>query len=112
MADPARRTRRDEILGPAGGPRGSHDRNRHPYRGYWPTAWRPDDQRHDLHGGDPETVAAGTICHDTPTRCQARTRLYREGRLVEQGFAIERISDHLTEPGAMVWLDLRAPDHG
>jgi magnesium transporter len=64
-----------------------------------------------FHGGDPETVAADSICHDTPTRCQARTRLYRDGRLAEEGFAVERISDHLTEPGAMVWLDLRDPDH-
>jgi magnesium transporter len=63
-----------------------------------------------FHGSDPETVAADTICHDTPTHCQARTRLYRDGRLVEQGFAIERISDHLSDSGALVWLDLRNPD--
>jgi magnesium transporter len=64
-----------------------------------------------FHGGDPETVAADCICRETPTRCQARTRLYRNGQLVEQGFAIERISDHLTEPGTTVWLDLRNPNH-
>ncbi len=64
-----------------------------------------------FHGSDPETVAPDTICQNTPTHCQARTRLYRDGRLVEQGFAIERISDHLSDPGAMVWLDLRDPDH-
>jgi magnesium transporter len=65
-----------------------------------------------FHGNDPETVAADSICHDTPTRCQARTRLYRDGRLVEQGFAIERISDHLADGNATIWLDLRDPDHG
>jgi len=65
-----------------------------------------------FHGSDPETVAAESICQATPTRCQARTRLYRDGQLVEQGFAIERISDHLTDSGAMVWLDLRSPDQG
>ena len=64
-----------------------------------------------FHGNDPGKVAADTICHDTPTHCQARTRLYRDGLLVEQGFAVERISDHLSEPGATVWLDLRDPDH-
>jgi magnesium transporter len=63
-----------------------------------------------FHGGDPDTVAADSICHDAPTRCQARTRLYRDGQLVEQGFPIERISDHLPEPGALIWLDLRDPD--
>ena len=65
-----------------------------------------------FHGSDPETVAAESICQATPTHCQARTRLYRDGQLVEQGFAIERISDHLTDSGAMVWLDLRSPDQG
>ena len=63
-----------------------------------------------FHGSDPETVAAECISRDTPTRCQARTRLYSGGRLVEQGFPIERISDHLAEPGTTVWLDLRDPD--
>jgi magnesium transporter len=63
-----------------------------------------------FHGSDPETVATDTICHATPTHCQARTRLYRDGRLAEQGFAIEQISDYLSDPRAMVWLDLRNPD--
>jgi magnesium transporter len=63
-----------------------------------------------FHGSDPETVAPDTICHATPTKCQARTRLYRDGRLVEQGFPLEQISDHLSDPRAMVWLDLRSPD--
>jgi magnesium transporter len=65
-----------------------------------------------FHGGDPETVAAESICQATPTHCQARTRLYRDGQLVEQGFAIEQISDHLNDSGSMVWLDLRSPDQG
>jgi magnesium transporter len=64
-----------------------------------------------FHGNDPHTVAAASICHDTPTRCQARTRLYRKGVLVEQGFAIERISDYLADPDTTIWLDLRDPDH-
>jgi magnesium transporter len=64
-----------------------------------------------FHGGDPDTVAADSICQDTSTRCQARTRLYRDGRLVEQGFAIEQISDHLEDDRATIWLDLRDPDH-
>ena len=64
-----------------------------------------------FHGGDPDTVAGDSICHQTPTSCQARTRLYREGRLVAQGFPIEQISDHLADPGTLIWLDLRDPDH-
>ncbi len=63
-----------------------------------------------FHGGDPDTVATRAICHDTPTHCQARTRLYRDGRLVEEGFAVEKISDHLGDSRSTIWLDLRSPD--
>lgn len=62
-----------------------------------------------FHGGDPDTVARDAICQDTPTRCQARTRVYRDGRLAEQGFPVSQISDQLAD-GAVVWLDLRDPD--
>jgi magnesium transporter len=63
-----------------------------------------------FHGQNPDTVAADSICHDTPTKCQARTRLYRDGLLVERGFPVEQISDHLAGGPATVWLDLRDPD--
>jgi magnesium transporter len=71
----------------------------------------PPDKDTTFHGSDPETVAADCICADTPTRCQARTRLYKDGQLVDQGFAVERISDHLSDAETTVWLDLRDPDH-
>jgi magnesium transporter len=64
-----------------------------------------------FHGGDPHTVAADSICHASPTQCQARTRLYRDGRLADQGFPVARISDHLVDDHATIWLDLRDPDH-
>jgi magnesium transporter len=62
-----------------------------------------------FHGGDPETVASSAISHATPTKCQARTRVYRNGRLVAEGFDVADISDHLAD-GGVVWLDLRDPD--
>jgi magnesium transporter len=64
-----------------------------------------------FHGSDPHTVAADSICKQSPTQCQVRTRVYRDGRMVEQGFPVERISDHLVDGNATVWLDLRDPDH-
>jgi magnesium transporter len=64
-----------------------------------------------FHGNDPEKVAGTAICRDTPTKCQARTRLYRNGTLVSEGFPVGEISDHLGETGVTVWLDLRDPDH-
>jgi magnesium transporter len=64
-----------------------------------------------FHGRDPHTVAETCISHETPTRCQARTRLYRDGRLVDEGFPVSRISDHLADGTGTIWLDLRDPDH-
>jgi magnesium transporter len=85
--------RRDEAAGPPGGPLGA----------------RPLLAR-TFHGRDPETVAAGTICQITPTKCQARTRLYRDGQLELEGFPVAEISDHLDDPAVTIWLDLRDPD--
>ena len=64
-----------------------------------------------FHGRDPETVAASAICKVTPTKCQARTRLYRDGQLELEGFPVADISDHLGDPAVTIWLDLRNPDH-
>ena len=64
-----------------------------------------------FHGTDPDTVAASAICEVTPTKCQARTRLYRNGRLELEGFPVAEISDHLEDEGVTIWLDLRDPDH-
>ena len=63
-----------------------------------------------FHGRDPDTVAAPAVSHSTPTKCQARTRLYREGRLELEGFPVAQISDYLTDQSVTVWLDLRDPD--
>src|SRR5215467_474750 len=60
---------------------------------------------------DPDrAVAAASICQSTPTKCQARSRLYRDGKLVAQGFPVDDISDHLTDKAAVIWLDLLDPD--
>jgi magnesium transporter len=63
-----------------------------------------------FHGSDPDTVAASTICEVTPTKCQARTRLYRDGRLELEGFPVAEISDHVADETVTIWLDLRDPD--
>ena len=64
-----------------------------------------------FYGHDPETAAAPTICHTSPTKCQARTRLYRNGQLELEGFPVADISNYVTDPDVTVWLDLRDPDH-
>jgi magnesium transporter len=63
-----------------------------------------------FHGRDPDTVAKPAISTTTPTKCQARTRLYQDGALVSEGFPVAEISDRLMEDAVVVWLDLRDPD--
>jgi magnesium transporter len=63
-----------------------------------------------FRGRDPQTVAASALCEVSPTGCQARTRLYRDGRLALEGFPVADISDHLADESVTVWLDLRDPD--
>ena len=63
-----------------------------------------------FHGRNPDRVATSAICELSPTKCQARTRLYRDGNLELEGFPVAEISDHLAEETVIIWLDLRDPD--
>jgi magnesium transporter len=63
-----------------------------------------------FHGSDPDSVAAASICELSPTRCRARTRLYRDGVLERQGFPVAEISDYLADDAVVIWLDLHDPD--
>jgi len=75
----------------------------------------PDSAAGSKHQAPPppeeEAVAPSTICQVSPTRCQARTRLYRDGQLELEGFPVSDISDHLEDPSVIIWLDLRRPTH-
>jgi len=46
---------------------------------------------------------------DEGTRCVAHTRAYRNGEVVEEGFDVALVSDHIEKPGTFVWLDLQDP---
>jgi magnesium transporter len=70
---------------------------------------RPPMER-TFHDRDPDTVASSAICQLTPTKCQARTRLYRKGVLELEGFPVSEISNHIDDESVTVWLDLRDPD--
>jgi magnesium transporter len=61
-------------------------------------------------GHDPDRAVPAAICTVTPTKCQARTRLYRGGVLEAEGFPVDEISEYLKDPTAVIWLDLRDPD--
>jgi magnesium transporter len=74
-----------------------------------PLSARPAGDR-TFRGQDPGTVVASAISQTTPTRCQARTRLYRHGSLELEGFPVADISEYLDDEAAVIWLDLRDPD--
>jgi hypothetical protein len=50
-----------------------------------------------FRGRDPEQAAAQALCQQTPTRCPARTLLYRSGVPAAGGFPVAVISEHLTD---------------
>jgi magnesium transporter len=63
--------------------------------------------------GDPGS--SGPLAHSVslvePPRCPTRTRWYRDGRLAEEGFPAEDISERLdADAGSFAWLDLDDPD--
>jgi magnesium transporter len=63
--------------------------------------------------GDPQTPGSvdPSVSSSEPPRCPTRTRLYRDGRLVAEGFPAEEISDQLAAADdSVVWLDLHDPD--
>ena len=62
--------------------------------------------------GDPDTAgpAAASVSAAAPPRCPTRTRLYRAGRMLDEGFPAEKISELLAaDPDAVIWLDLYDP---
>jgi magnesium transporter len=65
-----------------------------------------------LAAGDPQAPgpAAPSVSSATPPQCPTRTRLYRAGKLLEEGFPAEQMSEHLAaDSAAVVWLDLYDP---
>jgi magnesium transporter len=67
---------------------------------------------------DKADVRAGPSCPTEvdPDECKSnrigsrppRTRAWRDGKVVAEGFSVEQVSDHL-EAGELVWLDLCSP---
>src|ERR1700733_4699452 len=49
-------------------------------------------------------VAAGLILATMP-----RTRMYRNGILEDEGFPVDKVSDYLADPTAVVWFDMCEP---
>ena len=55
--------------------------------------------------------AAPTVSTAVPPQCATRTRLYRGGKVADDGFPAEQISELLDDyDDAVIWLDLADPD--
>jgi magnesium transporter len=62
--------------------------------------------------GDPQTPGppAPSVSRAVPPQCPTRTREYRAGELIDEGFPAEMISERLDRhPDSVVWLDLYDP---
>lgn len=40
----------------------------------------------------------------------AQTRCYQNGKLINENFPLDEVSEHLQKKGAVVWIDLTAPN--
>ena len=47
---------------------------------------------------------------ESPTGCEAHTRVWRDGSLLAEGVPVFDLSEHLAVPGTFVWLDLLRPN--
>jgi magnesium transporter len=81
-----------------------------------PGARQPDQDQPDAEPvpapGDPQTPgpAAPSVSTAVPPRCPTRTRIYRAGELLDEGFPSEELSDRLAaDAAAVAWLDLYDP---
>jgi magnesium transporter len=67
---------------------------------------QPEPAEGDLETAGPTAASVSTA---TPPRGPTRTRLYRQGRLLDEGFPAEEIRERLDgAPDAVVWLDRHA----
>ena len=87
-----------------------------PTSGPGDAAGPPDSEPQDSEPQDsgprdsePQLKVASAISVSSPTRCLARTRLYRHGQLELEGFPVADISDYLPDESVTIWLDLCAP---
>src|SRR3954471_61278 len=63
--------------------------------------------------GDPQTPGppAPSVSAAVPPACPTRTRLYRDGELLDEGSPAEHLSERMAaDERAVVWLDLHDPD--
>lgn len=63
--------------------------------------------------GDPQTPGetAHSVTTAIPPQCPTRTRQYRDGQVIAEGFPAERIHELLAaDADSVVWLDLQDPD--
>jgi magnesium transporter len=76
-----------------------------------PASEQPPGATGTATSGTPdERQAPETVTHAIPPRCRARTRLYRDGALVAEGFPATEIKHRLAQGHSTIWLDLYDPE--
>ena len=57
------------------------------------------------------TDAVDRVAHEENHDPGVRTRVWKDGHVLDHHFSLDRVSDHLETPGKLVWVDLTSPGH-
>lgn len=57
------------------------------------------------------TDTADPVAHEDNDDPAIRTRVWKNGRVLDDNYSLERVSDHLEMRDKLVWVDLVDPDH-
>ena len=57
------------------------------------------------------TDTVDPVAHEDNRDPTVRTRVWKDGHVLDHQFPLDRVSDHLEMPGKLVWVDLTSPDH-
>ncbi|MFD1939625.1 hypothetical protein ACFSKW_50020, partial [Nonomuraea mangrovi] len=69
----------------------------------------PHDHRPPASTSRPTGRGRQSLEQRPPAPPSCRTRAYRDGVVVAEGFPIADVSDHLADPACTVWFDLCTP---
>jgi magnesium transporter len=61
---------------------------------------------------DPVTTdTASPVTHEDNRDPSVRTRVWKDGKVVDHDYSLEQVSDHLEQEDKLVWVDLTSPSH-
>ena len=57
------------------------------------------------------TDTAHPVTHEDNRDPNVRTRVWKDGKVVDHDYSLEQVSDHLEQEDKLVWVDLTSPSH-